>query len=60
MKELGYGKGYRYSHEGERGYLSQQFLPDEIKDQKFYEPSDHGFEKNIAQYLAWLRGSTNS
>ncbi|MGE0631322.1 MAG: replication-associated recombination protein A [Pseudobdellovibrionaceae bacterium] len=56
MKELGYGKGYLYSHEGERGYLPQQFLPDQIKDIKLYEPTDHGFEKNITQYLAWLRG----
>lgn len=57
MKDLGYGKGYHYSHEGERGYVQQQFLPDAIKDTKLYEPSEHGFEKNISQYLAWLRGT---
>ena len=55
MKELNYGKGYKYSHDGEKGYKAQQFLPDDAKEQKFYEPTDHGFEKNIQQYLEWLR-----
>lgn len=55
MKNLGYGKGYKYSHDGEKGYQSQQFLPEAAKDQKFYEPTDHGFEKNIRQYLEWLK-----
>ncbi|MES2962535.1 MAG: replication-associated recombination protein A [Bdellovibrionota bacterium] len=55
MKELGYGKGYKYSHEGEKGYLPQRFLPDELGDVKIYEPTDHGFEKNIRQYLEWLK-----
>jgi len=55
MKELGYGKGYKYSHEGEKGYLPQRFLPEELGDVKLYEPTDHGFEKNIRQYLEWLK-----
>lgn len=55
MKDLGYGKGYRYSHDGEKGYLPQRFLPDELGDVKLYEPTDHGFEKNIRQYLEWLK-----
>lgn len=55
MKELGYGKGYRYSHEGEKGFLPQRFLPEELGDVKLYEPTDHGFEKNIRQYLEWLK-----
>lgn len=55
MKKLGYGKGYRYSHDGEKGFLPQRFLPEELGDVKLYEPTDHGFEKNIRQYLAWLR-----
>ncbi len=56
MKELGYGKNYQYAHEGERGWLPQTFLPKEIADKKFYEPSEHGFEKNIKAYLQWLKG----
>lgn len=55
MKEFGYGKGYKYSHDGEKGYLPQAFLPAELQGQKFYEPTDHGFEKNIRQYLQWLK-----
>ena len=55
MKGLGYGKGYRYSHEGEKGYLQQRFLPEELGEVRLYEPTDHGFEKNIRQYLEWLK-----
>ncbi len=55
MKELGYGQGYKYSHEGEKGYQAQRFLPEELGDVKIYEPTDHGFEKNIRQYLEWLK-----
>lgn len=55
-KKLGYGEQYKYSHDFNRGYVEQQFLPDEAKDQKFYQPSNHGFEKNIQQYMAWLKG----
>lgn len=56
VKKFGFGEDYKYSHDSARGYIRQQFLPDEVKDQKFYEPSNHGFEKNIQQYLAWLKG----
>ncbi len=56
MKDLGYGKGYAYAHDFDRGYQKQNYLPEEVRDEIFYEPSDHGFEKNIAQYLKWLRG----
>ncbi|RYZ65548.1 MAG: replication-associated recombination protein A, partial [Proteobacteria bacterium] len=55
MKGLGYGKGYKYSHEGEKGYQPQRFLPEELGEIKLYEPSDRGFEKNIRQYLEWMK-----
>lgn len=58
MKDLGYGKGYAYAHDYDRGYQKQEYLPEEVRNEIFYEPSDHGFEKNIAQYLKWLRGET--
>ena len=54
-KEKGFGKDYRYSHDGSKGYVKQQFLPDEIKDKKFYEPIAHGFEKRMIEYLKWLK-----
>ncbi len=55
MKDLGYGREYKYSHEGEKGFVDQSFLPTEIRDAKFYEPTDRGFEKNIRQYLEWMK-----
>ncbi|HEX8693118.1 MAG TPA: replication-associated recombination protein A [Longimicrobium sp.] len=48
MKEWGYGEGYRYAHDYEGAYTPQQCLPDEIRDLRFYEPSDRGFEAKIA------------
>ncbi len=55
MKDLGYGKGYKYSHDGDKGFVDQVFLPAEIASAKFYEPTDRGFEKNIRQYLEWMK-----
>lgn len=57
-QEMGYGKGYRYSHEGATGYVKQTFLPDAIKDKVFYEPVARGFEKNIIDYLKWMKGDS--
>ena len=54
-KQMGYGKGYRYSHESEKGFIKQRFLPEELGPVSLYEPTDHGFEKNIRQYLEWLK-----
>ena len=54
-KDQGYGVGYRYSHDGDKGYLKQQFLPGEIQSEKLYEPTDRGFEKNIQDYLKWMK-----
>ena len=55
MKELGYGKGYQYAHSVPEGYLPQDYLPDEISDAKFYEPTAFGFEKEIAKRIEWWR-----
>ena len=54
-RELGYGEGYQYSHEGARGYVAQEFFPEKVVQKDYYIPSEHGFEKNIRQYLAWLK-----
>lgn len=54
-KSLGHGKDYLYSHNGEKGWKKQDFLPLTARDQKFYEPSDRGFEKNISEYLKWMK-----
>lgn len=55
-KSLGFGKGYRYSHDGERGFLQQKFLPESLGDVRFLELSNRGFEKTMQQYQDWIRG----
>jgi putative ATPase len=55
MKELGYGKGYRYDHDYDDAHAPQQYLPDGINTERFYEPSDFGFERKIRQRLEHLR-----
>ncbi|HEX6938450.1 MAG TPA: replication-associated recombination protein A [Longimicrobiales bacterium] len=53
MKELGYGRGYRYAFDSEEHYLPQEYLPERLRGTTFYEPSAFGFEKRIAERLAW-------
>lgn len=54
MKNLGYGKGYKYAHSFPGHYVNQQFLPDSIKDKRFYTPGELGYEKQIeARLKAW-------
>jgi putative ATPase len=53
MKELGYGAGYQYAHSVPEGYLPQDYLPDELSDATFYEPTAFGFEKEIAKRIEW-------
>ena len=53
MKDLDYGKGYKYAHDDPDGYLAQDYLPEKLQGQKFYQPTDHGYEKNIAERMAW-------
>ncbi len=52
---LGHGKDYKYPHEFPGHYTRQQYLPDALKDARFYEPSDQGFEKEIGERLKRLR-----
>jgi putative ATPase len=56
MKALGYGDTYKYAHDYENAYAPQQYLPDKLKDRRFYVPTDRGYEKTIKQRLAqWRR-----
>ena len=52
---LGHGIGYKYAHNYPEHYVKQQYLPNEIKDAKFYEPTEIGYEKNIKDRLERLR-----
>ena len=54
-QDLGYGKGYAYPHDFPKAWTQQNYLPTEIADSVFYEPSQRGFEKNITDYLEWLK-----
>jgi putative ATPase len=53
MKELGYNKGYEYAHNVPEAYIPQEYLPERLKDLRFYEPGPFGFEKEIAKRMAW-------
>ena len=52
---LGHGIGYKYAHNYPNHYVDQQYLPDEIKDAKFYEPSDNGQEKKIKEWMKYIK-----
>jgi putative ATPase len=53
-KNLGHGKGYKYPHDFKNSYTPQQYLPDEYKYTKYYNPTDNGYEKEIKKYLSKL------
>lgn len=46
--KLGHGKGYLYPHDAPDGWVPQQYLPDDLVDRRYYEPSQHGHEAKIA------------
>lgn len=54
-EDLGRGIGYKYAHDYPMHYVRQQYLPDELKDARFYRPSDNGYEKNIKNWLKKLK-----
>ena len=56
-ENLGHGIGYKYAHDYPNHYVEQQYLPDEIKNEKFYIPSENGYEKNIREYFKKIKGS---
>lgn len=51
MKDLGYGAGYTYDHNAEDGFSGQNYFPEDIERQKFYQPVERGFEREIAKRL---------
>jgi putative ATPase len=54
MKKLGYGKNYKYAHSYEGNFADQEFLPDEIKGTKFYDPGKNPREEELRRYLKGL------
>ena len=56
MKDLGYGKGYRYAHDEEGAHAAgERYLPDGMEPPGWYRPTDRGLEEKIREKLAWLR-----
>jgi putative ATPase len=51
MKEEGYGKGYQYAHDYPGNFVQQEFLPDEIRNTKFYDPGENPRENELRKRL---------
>lgn len=51
MKDIGYGADYKYAHDYQGNFVDQEFLPDEIKGTKFYEPGDNPKERETRKFL---------
>ena len=50
--EIGHGDGYQYPHDDPRGWVSQQYRPDEVAGNVYYAPSSHGFEREVADRMS--------
>jgi putative ATPase len=55
MREMGYGRGYRYAHDYDEGIIGQQNLPENLGARTYYEPTDRGFERELAARLERIR-----
>ena len=53
MKNVGYGKGYAYDHDADEGFSGQDYWPEEMEPQSFYEPTDRGFEARVRERLEY-------
>jgi len=60
MKELDYGKDYKYAHDYDGAYVPQEYLPDKLQGQKFYYPRESGYEKTIKERMAFWQQKKNS
>ena len=53
MENLGYGKEYKYDHDSEQGFSGQNYFPDRLVPEKFYQPIERGFEREIIKRLSY-------
>lgn len=60
MKELNYGKNYKYSHDFENNFVQQQFLPDEVKNIQLWQPQNNAAEVKIAEKMKSLWKETKN
>jgi putative ATPase len=54
MRELGYGKGYEYDHSTPEGFSGQNYFPEELERQRFYEPVERGFEREMKKRMEYF------
>ncbi|MGK9476522.1 replication-associated recombination protein A [Melioribacter sp. OK-6-Me] len=54
MKNLGYGKEYKYPHDFPAHFLEENYLPEELKGKQYYHPTENGLEKNIKERLSLI------
>ncbi len=59
MQEIGYGKGYKYPHDFPKHWAEQEYWPDQVTREHFYQPDDIGFEKQILEYRKWLKNTAD-
>jgi putative ATPase len=55
MKDLGYSKGYKYPHDYKNTITNQTYMPDKLKNTKYYSPTTRGFEKKLLERLNFLK-----
>ena len=55
MKDIGYGKGYEYDHNAEDGFSGQNYFPDNMPREEFYQPVERGFEREILKRLEYWK-----
>jgi putative ATPase len=61
MRQMGYGKDYKYSHDYEGHFVEQDFLPPALKDRRYYRPGQEGAEKEMADRLeGWWADSADN
>lgn len=54
MKEIGYGKNYKYVHDFENHFVEENYLPEDLKNKQFYFPTENGQEKRLKDWLKFL------
>jgi len=55
MKEVGYGRGYKYPHDFDGGHVHQDYLPERLRGKRYYIPSERGYEKMIRERMEFVR-----
>lgn len=60
MKKIGYGKGYVYDHDTEEGFSGQNYFPDDMNRNEYYQPKERGFEREMHKRLQYFNALRNN